>query len=251
MDLSADVGESFGVYEIGQDAALMESVTSASVACGFHAGDPGVIRRTVQVAFAAGVAVGAHPGFPDLVGFGRREMNATPAEVEDFVLYQISAVAGIVAAEGGRLRHVKAHGALYNMAARSRVLADAIARAVAAFDSSLTLFGFVGSELLTAGRAVGLRVAGEVFPDRAYQADGTLVPRQAPGSAIHDPTRVAERALQMIQESRVTAIDGSTVALDFQTMCVHGDAPNAAALARQIRVVLDGAGITVRAVGVP
>ena len=250
MDLSADVGESFGVYDIGQDAALMQSVTSASVACGFHAGDPGVIRRTVQLALAAGVAVGAHPGFPDLIGFGRREMNATPAEIEDFVLYQVSAVAGIVTAEGGRLRHVKAHGALYSMAARSRVLADAIARAVAALDRSLTFFGLSGSELLTAGRAVGLRVAGEVFPDRAYNPDGTLVAREMPGSAIHDPALVTERALQMVQESCVTAIDGSTVALDFQTMCVHGDAPNAAAVAHQIRVVLDDAGITVRAVGV-
>ena len=169
LDLNADVGESFGAYKLGQDGLLMPAITSASVACGFHAGDPGVMRETVALARQHGVAVGAHPAFPDLVGFGRREMRATPREVEDFVVYQIGALAAVAAAEGVRLQHVKAHGALYNMAVRDAALADAIARATAAVDRSLILFGLPGSELIAAGQRAGLRTAREGFADRAYQ----------------------------------------------------------------------------------
>ena len=250
IDLNADVGESFGVSALGQDAALIRNVTSASVACGFHTGDPGVIRRTVRLGLAAGVAIGAHPGFPDRAGCGRREMHVSTAEIEDLVLYQVAALAGIVAAEGGRLRHVKAHGALYNMAARDRRLADAIVRAVAAFDRSLVLFGLAGSEMLAAGRAAGLRVAGEVFPDRAYAPDGTLVAREVHGSVMSDPPQVVARALRMVHERCTTAVDGATVPLDFETMCVHSDTPDAAELTRQVRAALEGAGVVVKAVGI-
>jgi len=175
IDINSDLGESFGAYRIGHDAGLMASITSANVAAGFHGGDPSVLRETIRLAKRHGVAVGAHPGFPDLVGFGRRELNVTPREAEDFVLYQVAAVAGVAAAEGVRLQHVKPHGALFNMAVRDRQLADAIARGVVAFDPSLFLFGLPGSEILEAGRAAGLRVAAEVFADRAYEADGSLV----------------------------------------------------------------------------
>jgi 5-oxoprolinase (ATP-hydrolysing) subunit A len=168
IDLNSDTGESFGAYAIGHDAGLFKSITSANVAAGFHAGDPSVLRDTIRLAKKHGVAVGAHPGFPDLVGFGRRELNVTPKEAEDLVLYQVAAVAGVAAAEGVKLQHVKPHGALFNMAVRDRALSDAIARAVAAFDKGLILFGLPGSEILSAGRAAGLRVAAEVFADRAY-----------------------------------------------------------------------------------
>src|SRR5262245_28423640 len=187
IDLNSDLGESFGPWPMGQDAALMESISSANVACGFHAGDPGTMRSTVVLARGKHVAVGAHPGFPDLVGFGRREMQASPTDVEAFVLYQVSALAGIASAHGVPLQHVKAHGALYNMACRDRTLADAIARAVAAFDRRLILFGLPNSELIRAGNAAGLRTASEGFADRAYEVDGSLASRQKPGSVIHDP----------------------------------------------------------------
>ena len=190
IDLNSDLCESFGAWPMGQDEALMTSITSANVACGFHAGDPGVMRQTVALARQHNVAVGAHPGFPDLVGFGRREMQAAPREVEDFVVYQVAALAGVAAAQGVRLQHVKAHGALYNQACRDASLADAIARAVAALDPSLILFGLPGSELLRAGERAGLRVAAEIFADRAYEPDGSLASRRKPGAVIHDPTIV-------------------------------------------------------------
>ena len=186
VDLNADVGESFGAYAIGHDQALMRSITSASVAAGFHAGDPGVLRETIGLARSHGVAVGAHPGFPDLLGFGRRDMKLTRREAEDLVLYQIAAVAGVAAAEGVALQHVKPHGALYNMAARDADLADAVARATAAIDRRLILFGPPNSELLRAGRQLGLRVAAEVFADRAYEPDGSLVSRRKSGAVISD-----------------------------------------------------------------
>jgi UPF0271 protein len=203
------------------------------------------MRQTIALAKDRGVAVGAHPGFPDLVGFGRREMKATPVEVEDFVLYQLSALAGMAGAQGVRLQHVKAHGALYNMACKDRALADAIARAVAAFDRSLILFGLPNSELLRAGEAAGLPVAAEVFADRAYERDGSLVSRATSGSVIHDAAVVVQRAVQMVREKSVIAIDGSTVALQTDTICLHGDTPGAAALAKQIRAGLEAAGIRV------
>lgn len=224
----------------------MSSITSANVACGFHGGDPSVMRRTVTAARAHKVAIGAHPGFPDLVGFGRREMHATPSEVEDFVLYQVGALAGVAAAQGARLQHVKAHGALYNMAVRDRDLADAIARATAAIDPSLILFGLPGSELLRAGERAGLRVAAEAFADRAYEPDGTLVSRKRAGSVIHDARTVVARAVTMVTTGCVTAVDGSQLPLRADTLCVHGDTPDAAALAREVRDALRAAGVDVR-----
>ena len=247
IDLNSDLGESFGPWPMGEDAALMGSITSANIACGFHAGDPGTMRATLALARDKGVAVGAHPGFPDLVGFGRRELKATPAEVEDFVLYQVAALAGMARSQGLRLQHVKAHGALYNMACRERALADAIARAVAAFDRSLILFGLPNSELLNAGKAAGLRVAAEVFADRAYDPDGSLTSRHKPGSVIHDAAQVVTRAVRMVKEKAVIATDGSIVALDADTICLHGDTTGAAELAKAVRVGIEGAGIEVRA----
>jgi UPF0271 protein len=245
MDLNSDLGESFGPWPMGQDAALMASITSANVACGFHAGDPGTMRATVALARTRGVAVGAHPGFPDLAGFGRREMQCSAQEVEDFVVYQVGALAGVAAAQGVPLQHVKAHGALYNMACRERALADAIARATAAVDRSLVLFGLPNSELLRAGDRAGLRVAAEVFADRAYEADGSLMSRRKAGSVIHDPAVVVARAVQMARDRRVVAADGSTIALQADTMCVHGDTPGAAVLARDIRAALEAADVSV------
>jgi UPF0271 protein len=247
IDLNSDLGESFGPWPMGQDAALMDSISSANVACGFHAGDPGAMRGTIALAREKGVAIGAHPGFQDLVGFGRREVKATPQEVEDLVLYQVAALAGMASAQGVKLQHVKAHGALYNMACRDRALADAIARAVAAFDRSLILFGLPNSELLRAGEAAGLGVAAEVFADRAYDPDGSLTSRAKPGSVIHDTAKVVERAIKMARDRQVIAVDGSTIALQADTMCLHGDTPGAAALAGEIRRGLESAGIQITA----
>lgn len=247
IDLNGDVGESFGAYEIGQDAALIPILTSANIACGFHAGDPVVMRATVALARQHGTAVGAHPGFPDLVGFGRREIKATPREVEDFVAYQIGALAGIAAAQGVRLSHVKPHGALYNMAARDAELADAIARATAAVDRSLMLFGLPGSKSLEAARRHGVRAVSEAFADRAYRADGSLVPRSEPGAMIDDADAVVSRAVTIARDRTVVAADGARVSLDVETICVHGDTPGAAVLASRIRKALGDAGIEVRA----
>ena len=249
IDLNCDMGESFGAYTIGNDESVMRSITSANVACGFHAGDPSVIRRTIRLAHASGVAIGAHPGFPDLVGFGRREMKATPAEVEDFVLYQVSAVAGLAAAEGARLQHVKPHGALYNLAARDADISAAIARGVAASDGSLILFGLAGSEILGAGRAAGLRVAAEAFADRAYDPDGSLASRRKAGSVIHDPDLVVARVLKMVLDGTVEATDGSTVSLSAETICVHGDTPGAEQLTAKLKAEFETAGVTLQPVG--
>jgi 5-oxoprolinase (ATP-hydrolysing) subunit A len=248
IDLNADLGESFGPWRMGHDDALMSSITSANIACGFHAGDPGVMRRTIALARQHGVAIGAHPGLPDLVGFGRREMQATPQEVEDLVLYQVAALAGMAAAQGVRVQHVKAHGALYNMAARDAALAEAIARAVATFDSSLVLFALHGSDLVQAGRKAGLRVASEAFADRAYEPDGSLASRRRPGSVIHESEEVVARAVRMVRDHAVVATDGSVIAIDADTLCLHGDTPGAATLAERIRAALDSAGVRVASV---
>jgi UPF0271 protein len=245
VDLNADIGESFGIYQAGNDGMLMRSITSGSIACGFHAGDPSVMRRTVRLAAAADVAIGAHPGFPDLVGFGRREIKADPQDIFDFVLYQIGALSAIAKAEGARLRHVKPHGALYNMSARNKDVAEAIAHAVAAFDQTLVILGLPGSELLTAGGRLGLRVAAEAFADRSYEPDGTLTPRHLADSVLTEPGRVAERAVRMVREHKVVARDGSSLTLQADTICVHGDTPDAAGLAAAVRMGLEEAGITV------
>jgi UPF0271 protein len=250
VDLNADVGEGrLGVSKHEPIQALMSSITSANVACGFHAGDPGIMRATVALAIEHGVAVGAHPGFPDLEGFGRRELEVAPGDVEDFVVYQVGALAAIAAAQGVRLQHVKPHGALFNMAARDTALADAVARATKTIDPALILFGLPNSELVTAGRRAGLRTAAEGFADRAYRPDGTLVPRQQAGAVIDDPDTVVRRAVQMVRDGSVEAIDRTIVPVAIDTLCVHGDTPGAAVLAARVRAGLEAASIEVRAVG--
>ncbi len=246
IDLNADGGEGFGAYTIGVDAEMLRSVTSLNVACGFHAGDPLVIRRTIRAAKAGGVAVGAHPGFPDLQGFGRRTMHIAPDELTAMLIYQIGAVAGLAAAEGVRLRHVKAHGAVYNMAMRDQRLADAIAEATAAFDD-LCLFAPRGSTMASAAAARRVRLAAEAFLDRGYRADGTLVPREDHGALITDPARVAERAVMLAREGVVVAHDGSRVTLDPATLCIHSDTPGAGRLAAAARAALETAGVRVAA----
>jgi len=247
IDINCDMGESFGPWTMGADDQVMPNITSANVACGAHAGDPRVMRRTIRLARQHGVSVGAHPGFADLQGFGRREMQADVSEVEDSVLAQIGALAAMARAEGAPLRHVKAHGALYNMAARDRALSDAIARAIKAFDPALIMFGLPGSPMIEAGRAAGLRVAAEGFADRAYQPDGSLTPRSVPGAVIHDPAAVVERAVRMVRDGVVLTPDGREISLQVDTICVHGDTPGAADLTRRIRAGLREAGIEVRA----
>jgi UPF0271 protein len=224
-------------------------MTSVNVACGFHAGDPGIMRRTVALARRHGVSVGAHPGFPDLAGFGRRELRLSPREVEDLITYQVGALAAIAAIENVPLRHVKPHGALYNMAALESALADAIARAVAAVDRTLVLVGLSGSALLRAGADAGLATASEVFADRGYESDGTLTPRGRAGAVLGDPDLVAARAVEMVRARGVTAADGVRVPLQVDTICVHGDTPGAAGMARRIRTALEDAGVDVRAMG--
>jgi UPF0271 protein len=219
------------------------------VAAGGHAGDPSTLRQTVRLAKAYGVAVGAHPGFLDREGFGRRELPATPSEVEDLVLYQVAAVAGVAAAEGVRLQHVKPHGALYNMAARDGRLARAIATAVAAFDRSLIVFGPPDSELLAAARAAGLSVAAEAFADRAYRPDRSLAPRSDPGAVLFDPAVVIERARRLVKERTVIATDGSVLVIEADIICVHGDTPGAAELVAGLRRGLEVDGVVIRAVG--
>jgi 5-oxoprolinase (ATP-hydrolysing) subunit A len=246
VDLNADVGESFGAYSIGDDEVLLASITSASIAAGFHGGDPTVLRRTIQRARKYNVRIGAHPGLPDLSGFGRREMRLAAAEAEDLVLYQIAAVAGVARAEGVSLQHVKPHGALYNMAARDSDLAAAIVRAVKAFDPSLTLFAAPNSKLLEAGLAGGLRVAAEAFADRAYESDGTLARRGAAGSVLTDPSSIVARAVRMITEGVVMAVDGTPVPIAVDTLCVHSDTPGAGVLGGRLRDGLKAAGILVQ-----
>lgn len=245
IDLNADLGESFGNYVIGDDDALMVHITSANIAAGFHAGDPSVLRRAVRTAAARGVSIGAHPSFPDLLGFGRREIHMADWEVEDAVLYQIASVAGVAKAEGVLMRHVKPHGALYNQASRDPSVALAVVRAITAFDRSLCLFAPPASELATAGRAAGLRVVHEGFADRAYDADGRLVSRQIRGAVIDDDERAAHQAIRLALQREVEALDGRVVPLLVDTICLHGDVAGAAQRAGRIRSALESAGVTV------
>jgi UPF0271 protein len=249
IDLNCDMGESFGAWRMGADDQVMPHITSANIACGAHAGDPSVMRRTVRMAHAAGVAVGAHPGFADLQGFGRREMQVDAAELEDSLIAQIGAFTAIAHAEGARVQHVKAHGALYNMAARDATLASSIARAVKACDRSLLLFGLPKSPLLEAGRAEGLRVVAEGFADRSYEPDGSLTPRSRPGAVIHDAASVAARAVRMVRDGVVLTAGGGAIELTVQTICVHGDTPGAADLVAQIASALRSAGVAIAPVG--
>ncbi len=249
IDLNCDLGESFGADPLGHDALVMSSITSANVACGYHAGDATVMRHTSRLALEYGVAVGAHPGFPDRAGFGRRPSQASPSEIGDMVVNQVAALSRIVVSEGGRLRHVKPHGALYNVAATDRRVADAVAMAVASVDADLVLFGLSGSCLLDAGRAAGLVVASEVFADRAYDRDGRLVSREIPGAVIDDASIAVKRAVQIVTEGQVAAITGESAALLAETICVHGDTKGSADLAAAIRGGLDAAGVEVASFG--
>ncbi len=249
IDLNSDLGESFGAWRLGADEEVLAVVSSANIACGLHAGDPRTMQQTVAAAVARGVALGAHPSLPDLQGFGRREMQVTADEVNALVVYQIGALAAFARAAGSRLVHVKPHGALYNMAARDRTIADAIAQAVHAVDPGLVLVGLAASELPAAGARLGLRVAHEAFADRRYEADGRLVARSEAGAVIDEVDAAIAQALSIAVHRSVIARDGSSVAVHADTLCVHGDRPDAGAFARGLRDALDKAGIRVQALG--
>jgi UPF0271 protein len=243
VDLNCDVGECADSERLTLEAQIIPLVSSVSIACGFHAGSHDLMRHTIRLARTHGVSVGAHPGFFDREGFGRRDMALTPEEIETLIAYQVGALIGIATLEGVRVVHVKPHGALYNMAVRDPRLAEAIALATAAVDPSLILVGLPGSQLIEAGRRAGLRTANEAFADRGYRADGTLVPRDAGGSVIHDIDIVTARAVSMVRDHSVEAVDGTRVVLHVDTICVHGDTPGAAMLARRIRDALTTAKI--------
>lgn len=243
VDLNCDMGESYGVYKLGHDEEILDWVTSANIACGFHAGDPATMRKTVRLALEKDVAIGAHPGFQDLPGFGRRNVQLSAEEIYDLTVYQVGALSGFAHAEGGILQHVKAHGALYNMAAKDPLYAEAIAEAVYDVNPALILFGLAGSELIKAGNKIGLRTASEVFADRMYQADGSLTPRSEPDALITDPDEAIARVIRMVQEGRVVAADGSEVSLTADTICIHGDGANALAFAEKISQALSEAEI--------
>lgn len=246
VDLNCDMGEGFGAYRIGQDEEILPYITSANIACGFHAGDPGIMSRTVQLALKHEVAVGAHPGLQDLAGFGRREIKLSPREAYELTVYQVGALWGFVRAEGGVLRHVKPHGALYNMAAASAALAEAIAEAVYRIEPELILFGLAGSELIRAGNRAGLRTASEVFADRTYQSDGALTPRSRPDALVTDEQQALHQVLSMVQEGKVRSTDGRDVAITAETICLHGDGHHAVEFASAIRSSLESAGIAVQ-----
>jgi UPF0271 protein len=247
IDLNCDMGESFGAYRLGDDEALMPLITSANVACGFHAGDPLVLERTVRLAKAHAVTVGAHPGYPDLAGFGRRSMALTPAEIEAAMLYQVGALAAFCRAHHLPLVHVKAHGALYNAAALDPTIAHAIARGIARFDSNLIMVGLASSQVMAeAAAGEGLRYAREAFADRVYNPDGTLQMRAVPGSLLTEPAAVAQQAAS-IAHGVVVAHDGASLRIQADTLCLHGDNPSAAANARAVRAALAAAGVELRA----
>lgn len=245
VDLNCDLGESFGAYTLGMDAEVIRHITSANVACGFHASDPLVMAKTVALAKAAGVAVGAHPGYPDLVGFGRRNMAVSPEEAKAMVQYQVGALQAFCTANGLRLQHVKPHGAMYNMAAKDRKLADAICRGVREVDPELILMGLSGSCLLDAAQDVGLRCASEVFADRAYEDDGSLTPRGMEGAVITDEEEAIARVLQMVEQGTVTARSGKIIPIQADSVCLHGDGEKAVAFARRIREALSASGVKV------
>jgi UPF0271 protein len=251
IDLNSDVGESYGSWTMGNDAELMPLITSANVACGAHAGDPLVMARTVELAVAAGVAVGAHPGYPDRDGFGRRELDMAPAELEASLLYQLGALAAIAAAAGQRLSHVKAHGALYNRAAHDQALATTICRALSRFDPTLTVVALAGSTMLEIVRDAGLPAAAEAFADRAYEADGSLRSRRLPGALLATPEAAAEQAVSIVTAGRLTSHDGQPVHVVADTLCIHGDTPGAADYARAVRQALEAAGVSVERLALP
>ncbi len=243
IDLNSDVGESFGNYTLGLDEEVIPLISSANIACGYHAGDPAVMRHTVALAINNGVGLGAHPGLPDLVGFGRRNMDVTLEEIKDFVTYQIGALQAVAALQGARLQHVKPHGALYNMAVKNPAIWDAVAEVMAGIDERLILFVLAGSdraELESIAKRRGVRIAFEFFADRAYNTDGSLVSRKLPGAVIHDNDVVAAKVLKLVKEGKVKTIEGPEIELKAETICVHGDNPKALALVQKIRETLKG-----------
>ncbi|WP_343593031.1 5-oxoprolinase subunit PxpA [Paracidovorax wautersii] len=245
IDLNSDLGESFGAWRMGDDAAMLDLVSSANVACGFHAGDPAGILATLRAAAARGVTVGAHVAYPDLAGFGRRHMDMASSDLRAAVIYQVGALQGLAAAAGTRVRYVKPHGALYNFIAHDERQAQDVIAAISAIDPSLALVVLAGSPLAGWARAAGLRTVAEAFADRGYRADGSLVPRSQPGAVLHDPAGVAERMAQLVRHGTVVANDGSIVCVEAQSICVHGDSPGAVAMAHALRerLVADGVGV--------
>lgn len=245
VDLNSDLGESFGRYTVGMDEKVIPYISSANVACGFHASDPVVMEKTVKTAKEQKVRVGAHPGFPDLMGFGRRNLDITPAEAKAYTLYQIGALAGFCKAQGVEMQHVKPHGALYNMAAKDYELSKAICEAIYAFDPKLIVMGLSGGELVRAAKDMGLRTALEVFADRAYEEDGSLVNRRKEGAMITDETQAIARVVRMIKEGKVTAITGKDIEIKADSICVHGDGEKAVAFVEKIRETLQKEGIQI------
>ncbi|WP_315785404.1 5-oxoprolinase subunit PxpA [Bradyrhizobium sp. SZCCHNPS1003] len=246
VDLNCDLGEGFGPWEMGNDVAMIELATSVNVACGFHAGDADIMRRTVEMAKAKGVSVGAHPGYRDLHGFGRRPMpGLKSSEIENLVAYQIGALQAIATAAGHKVTHVKAHGALSNVACEDEMTANAIAKAIKAVDPSLIFVVLANSKLVTAGEKANLRMAHEVFADRAYGDDGLLVSRSKPGAVLHEPKQIAERVVRMVQDGAVISVSGKVMKMRTDTVCIHGDTAGAVEIAREVRKALDAAGITV------
>lgn len=244
IDLNCDLGESFGNYTCGMDEEILPYITSANVACGFHASDPLVMQATVAAAKKSGVCVGAHPGFPDLVGFGRRAMALSPKEITAIVTYQIGALSAFCTANHIPLQHVKPHGALYNMAVKDAAAAEAICEGIAAVDEHLILLAPAGSEMFCAAQRLGLPAAGEVFADRAYEEDGSLVARSKPGAMITDEDTAIRRILQMVQKGTVAAVTGKEIEVTADSVCVHGDSPSALAFVRKIHAALTAEGIT-------
>lgn len=249
IDLNSDLGESFGSYTIGMDADVIAHISSANIACGYHASDPLVMDQTVKLCLDKGVAIGAHPGLPDLMGFGRRNMTITPAEAKAYVTYQVGALQAFVKSYGGKLQHVKAHGALYNMAVLNYDLARAMCEAVYAIDPELIVLGLAGSEWIRAGKDVGVAVRGEIFADRAYMADGSLAPRSMEGSMIHDKEFAITRAIRMIKEHKVLTLTGEEIEIVPDSLCVHGDNPMAVAFVENVKKAFKEAEISVVKMG--
>jgi UPF0271 protein len=247
LDLNSDLGEGYGRWTLGDDAAMLEVVTSANIACGFHAGDPATIDRTVRAAVERGVAVGAQVSYPDLVGFGRREIDLPPGDLTADVLYQLGALEAFAKAAGSRVRSVKPHGALYNRVARDPVQAAAVVEAIRRYDPALPLLTLPGSAAAAAAAEAGVQAVGEGFADRAYTGEGRLVSRREPGAVLDDPGRVAARAARMATEGRVGTVDGGEVAVAVRSLCVHGDTPGAVELARAVRAALEAAGVALEA----
>lgn len=246
VDLNCDMGESFGVYKLGMDEEVIKHISSANIACGFHAGDPSVMDYTVKLALKNGVGIGAHPSFPDLNGFGRRKMDINPEDVRKLVIYQIGALEAFAKSHSTQLQHVKAHGSLNNMASTNYKLALAIAQAIKQVNKDLIYVALGGSAMYKAGKELGLKVASEVFADRAYNPDGTLVSRKKPGAVIKNPELVSKRVIKMITKGKVTAVDGTEIDVEADTICVHGDNPEAVELVKHLKTSLESKGIQIK-----